>query len=198
VKTVFQKSDDELQIVWGVIYTPDVPDSQNDFMRREALMKAAYSWMAKGKPHCIDVEHDKSTVNAFVVESFIARKNDPDFDEGAWVVGVHIPDESLWQSVKKGEFNGFSMMGVAHRQPAVDMEVPGEVTGLTKSEQDHRHEFSVAYAPNGEFIGGVTDTVDGHYHVIRRGTVTEESAGHSHTFDFVRGFRDAEGDDQSV
>lgn len=198
MQTTFMKTDDEKQLVFGIVYAPEVPDSQNDFMKSEEIMKAAYSWMAKGKPHCIDIEHNKKATEAFVVESFVARKGDPDFIEGSWVVGVHIPDRDLWELVKKGEFNGFSMMGNACRQEAVDMEVPGEVNGLTKSENGHVHEFSVAYAPNGEFIGGVTDTVDGHYHVIKRGTVTEEAADHCHTFDFVRGLIDeAEGSHQS-
>lgn len=182
-----KKSDDELQIVWGEVYVPDVPDSQNDFMVRDEIMKMAYNWMAKGQPRCIDMEHNGEKVDAFVVESFVARKGDPDFIEGAWVVGVHIPNVPVWQAVKKGEFNGFSMYGRANRREAVDKEVPGEVTGLTKAEGGHSHEFSVAYAPNGEFIGGVTSEVEGHYHVIRKGTMTEEAAGHSHTFDFVRG-----------
>jgi len=185
--TAFKKSDDELQIVWGEVYAPDVPDAQNDFMREEEILKAAYSWMAKSNTRCIDIEHNGQVVNAMVVESFIAREGDPNFIPGAWVVGVHIPEIDLWQAVKKGEFNGFSMAGKAVRQDPIEMEIPAEVTGVTKTEAGHTHDFSVAYGPQGEFIGGVTDTVDGHYHIIKRGTVTEESAGHSHIFDFVRG-----------
>lgn len=195
MQTAFKKSDDELQIVWGEIYAPDVPDSQNDFMTRDEIMKMAYSWMAKSTTRCIDIEHNGEKVDAFVIESFIARDDDPTFIPGAWVAGVHIPDQDVWGAVKKGELNGFSMYGRAARKDPVDMEVPGEVAGVTKADAGHTHEFSVAYGPNGEFIGGLTDTVDGHYHVIRKGTVTEEAAGHRHSFDFVRGVRDAKAAD---
>jgi hypothetical protein len=183
----FKKSDDELQIVWGEVYVPDVPDSQHDFMTELEILKMSYSWMAKSETKCIDLNHDNQVVNAVVVESFIAREGDPQFIPGAWVVGVHIPDDAVWGMVKKGEINGFSMQGRGHQGSAVDVEVPAEVTGMTKSDSGHSHNFSVAYAPNGEFIGGVTDEVDGHFHVIRKGTVTEEAGGHRHAFDFVRG-----------
>lgn len=196
MQTVLKKSDNELQIVWGEVYAPidkvQVPDCQVEFMKAEEILGMAYRWMAKSETRCIDIEHKGEIVHAYVVESFIARKGDPDFVEGAWVCGVHIPDPDVWAMVKSGELNGFSMYGRATQLDAVEIEVPAELAGVTKAEKDHRHEFSVAYGPRGEFIGGVTDTVDGHYHLIKRGTVTEESAGHSHTFDFVKGARNEE------
>lgn len=184
---VIKKSDDELQIVWGELYVPGVLDSQNDFMSSDEVLKAAYRWMSKGDVRCIDIQHDRNRTDAYVVESFIARKGDPDFIEGAWVVGVHVPDPDIWAAVKAGKLNGFSMMGPGLRGPQEDVSVPSYVEGLTKAEDGHVHNFSVEYGPNGEFIGGRTDEVDGHYHIIRRGTLTEKADGHVHQFDFVRG-----------
>lgn len=186
----FKKSDDELQIVWSEVYAPNVPDSDDDFKTPVEVMKMAYRWMAKGKTHCIDINHDNCVTTAFVVESFIARKGDPDFIEGAWVAGVHIPDQQAWDMVKKGEINGFSIQGRATVGATVDLEMPGDVTGLTKTaddEEPHEHTFSVAYDDEGRFIGGVTDTVNGHFHRIVKGTVTEQAAGHRHNYDLVRG-----------
>lgn len=183
----FKKSDEELQIVWAELYIPDVPDSDNDFMSREQVMKMSYSWMAKGITRCIDIEHNCENTDSLVVESFIARDNDPDFIPGSWVVGVHIPNKELWGAVKKGEYNGFSMYGLAGRGETKDIEIPAEVEGVTKSENGHSHNFSVAYGPKGEFIGGATDDAAGHYHIIKNGTVTEEANGHRHKFDVVRG-----------
>lgn len=183
-----KKSDDELQIVWGEVYAPDVIDSQGDYMNRAEILKMSYRWMAKGDVKCVDIDHDLQRTNAVVVESFIARKGDPDFIEGAWVVGVHVPDPDMWQRVKKGELNGFSMYGKATRSDQHDLLIASEVQGMTKAESGHSHNFSVAYDDNGEFIGGKTDEVDGHFHVIRRGTLTEPAEdGHVHKFDFVRG-----------
>jgi hypothetical protein len=37
----FKKADDELQVVYVEIYSPGVPDSQNDFMTKDEIR-----WMA--------------------------------------------------------------------------------------------------------------------------------------------------------
>lgn len=187
MQTNIKKSDDELQIVWVELYVPDVPDTDHDYMTAEEIMKMSYRWMSKSNMHCIDIEHNCENTSSFVVESFIARKGDPDFIEGAWVTGIHVPDSDLWSQVRKGQFNGVSMYGLARRGDQRDMEIPAEVEGVTKAENGHTHTFNVAYGPEGEFIGGQTDEVDGHYHIIRRGTVTEKAEGHAHAFDFVRG-----------
>jgi hypothetical protein len=77
----------------GEVYSPDFPDSQGDYMTAEEIRLMAYRFMAKGEPYRIDKEHDKKECGAFVVESFIARENDPDFISGSWVIGVHIPGQ---------------------------------------------------------------------------------------------------------
>ena len=62
----------------------------------------------------IDRNHKGLKDKGSVVESFIVRKGDPDFIEGAWVVGVHVPDKEVWQQIVKGELTGFSIEGTAH------------------------------------------------------------------------------------
>ena len=58
----------------------------------------------------IDVNHQNDDVSAGVkiVENFIARADDPDFVEGAWVIGVHVLDDDIWNDILSGELNGFS------------------------------------------------------------------------------------------
>ena len=60
----------------------------------------------------MDTEHNHQVSGATIVESFIARKGDPDFAEGAWVLGVRMTDGELWERVKSGELNGFSVDAV--------------------------------------------------------------------------------------
>ena len=102
-----KKADDELQIVYAEVYAPNIPDSQGEFMQPTTIRKMAHSFLAKGFVNQIDTNHDNVTNGSYVVESFIARKNDPDFIEDSWVVGVHVPDSDLWAKIKKGELNGF-------------------------------------------------------------------------------------------
>lgn len=52
--------------------------------------------------------------------------------------------------------------------------------------ENHTHQFMVAYDKDGNFLGGRTSPgEDGHTHVIKRGTITEDSGGHHHRFSHV-------------
>ena len=181
---------EEKRIVWAEVYVPNVPDTDMDFMDAESVEKAAYRFMQDMNLKKIDVQHTNDLVpGAVVVESFIARKGDQDFIEGSWVVGVHIPDDATWGRIKKGEINGFSLEAlVKGEDTTLEIEIPPVVHGTTAKAADHEHEFYVTYDPEGNLVGGRTDMVAGHSHVIKRGTLTEKAEGHNHRFSFVEGF----------
>lgn len=103
------------QIVYGEVYVPGELDSHGDFMRAETIEKMAQQFLRSGLVKNIDTEHDMQPNGSEVVESFIARKGDPNFTEGAWVLGVKVNDPQLWAAVQSGEINGFSMFGTGER-----------------------------------------------------------------------------------
>ena len=107
----FKKSNDEQQIVYGEVYKPDCRDSDGNWMSRSTIEKMAYDFMRDLKNNQVDKNHDGQAGKGAVVESFIVRKGDPDFTEGSWVVGVHVPDKAMWEQIKKGELTGFSIAG---------------------------------------------------------------------------------------
>ncbi len=187
------KADKELRIVWAEVYAPNRPDSDGEYMDEEGIRKMAYDFMRNMRLDRIDQNHDNETVpGATVVESFIARKGDPDFIEGAWVVGVHVPDDETWDKIQSGEINGFSIEANVVKEPKeVILDLPPVITGKTMKaegkdyEDDHTHTFYVAYDGEGRFIGGRTDEAKGHIHLIKRGTVTEETLGHKHRFSHI-------------
>ena len=109
----FKKSDAKKQIVYGEVYVPNVKDTDGNFMTAETIEKMAHDFMKNSRNTQIDKNHDGYKDKGYVVESFIARKGDPDFIEGAWVVGVHIPNTEIWQQVEKGTLTGFSIEGRA-------------------------------------------------------------------------------------
>ena len=191
MKTVpIRKIDEELQIVYGEVYAPDVVDAHGDMMTAEEIRKAAHRFLASRRTTKVDVNHDNNIADAVVVESFIAREDDPVFIPGSWVVGVHIADPDLWDAVKSGDLNGFSMQALAKREPVgeIEIEIPESVSGETEpaTEGDpHTHRFTVYFDEDGKFAGGETNTVKGHKHRISRGTVTEEVEGHSHRYSFL-------------
>lgn len=179
----------ELRMVWGEVYAPDRPDSQGEFMREDTIRKMAWEFIRTGKQTQIDFMHDNEVVDSrklAIVESFIARKGDPDFIEGAWVVGMHIPDDQFWQKVKKGQINGFSLEAMVSRHTQdVLVDIPPVITGKTSKSDGHEHEFMVEYDTKGNFVGGKTNFVSGHLHEIVAGTHTQTSKGHSHRFSSV-------------
>lgn len=187
---VIKTADDKQRIVWSEVYAPMRPDSDGEYMDAEGIRKMAYQFMREMKLGQVDTMHTNDIVpQARVVESFIARKDDPTFMEGAWVVGIHVPDDATWERIEKGELNGFSMEAMVIKTPMeVILEIPPVVEGLTlKGDDGHVHKFMVAYNEDGDFLGGKTDVVDGHSHLIRRGTVTEVSDNHAHRFSHVEG-----------
>ena len=109
----FKKSDAKKQIVFGEVYAPNVRDTDGNFMTAETIEKMAHDFLANKKNAQISKNHKGNTDKGVVVESFIVRKGDPDFAEGAWVVGVHVPDKEIWQQIEKGELTGFSIEGKA-------------------------------------------------------------------------------------
>lgn len=183
-----KKADGDQHMVWAEVYIPNVPDTDGDYMDAEGIREMAYKFMRNLRLKSVDTQHNNKLVNeACVVESFIARKGDPDFIEGAWVAGIHVPDPDTWAKIKKGEINGFSMEAMVSKRPTtISVDIPPVLSGrCAKAEDGHEHEFFVSYDNAGNFRGGQTSVVDGHFHVIKRGTTTEECNGHTHRFAFM-------------
>lgn len=195
-----RKSDEELRIIWSEVYIPDFPDAHGDYMEAEDIRKMAHNFIGRGLTDQCDLQHDNATNHGLeIVESFVARKDDLTFIPGSWVVGVRVNDDQVWEAVKSGEFNGFSMQAkVFTKQVEVEIEVPEEVEGTTERASDnpeggHRHTYKVRFDENGQMIGGQTDAVEGHYHVITSATLTgppvrngiPEDGGHTHRYSFL-------------
>jgi hypothetical protein len=111
------------RLVYGVVYTPEDPDAQDVFMSADTIETAAHRWMLVSRQQ--DEMHDLIKGAGAPVESFIVRKNDPDFIykkphpkagqvmEGAWVIGSKVFDERVWKNIMKGDIKSFSLYGVA-------------------------------------------------------------------------------------
>jgi hypothetical protein len=182
-----KKLDEELQIVYAEVYVPNIPDSDNDFMTVETVREMAHGFLAEGRVTKIDVNHSREEIPAAVVESFVARKGDPDFIEDAWVAGVKIYDPEVWELIKSGEINGFSLDGIGQGTATeLEIEIPEFVKGETELDAGHKHIFKVHFDGEGNFLGGKTIDEDAdHVHLIKRGTLTELSQDHAHRFSFV-------------
>lgn len=95
-------------------------DVQGDSMETEELEAAAYSYVLnKG---LANQEHEYGTDCGYLIESIMFTKekmaalNIPEglIPEG-WFVGFYIPDKTVYNKVKNGEYNMFSIEGRARR-----------------------------------------------------------------------------------
>lgn len=120
----FKKRADAKQIVFGEVYVPNDRDTDGNWMSADTIEKMAHAFLHEARMQQIDRNHTGARDKGEVVESFIARKGDPDFVEGAWVVGVHVTDGEVWAQIEKGELTGFSLEGTATLIP--DEETEGD------------------------------------------------------------------------
>lgn len=190
IQVAIKKAEAQQRIVYSEVYVPMVPDSDGEYMNDVEIRKMAHGFMRNKRMDQVDHAHTNEIVpGAYVVESFVARKDDKDFIPGAWVIGVHIPRDEDWDRVEKQQWNSFSIEAVVlKRKKEVELEVPPVLSGVTmKAEDGHSHQFYVAYDERGRFLGGRTDASNEHFHVIKRGTLTEDMQGHSHRFSHVEG-----------
>jgi hypothetical protein len=180
------KSEDELRLLYAVVYQPDTVDAHNDFMTADSIRVIAHDFIKNNRAQKVDVDHNRVESGASVVESFLARAGDPDFVEGSWVVCIHVDNDDLWQSVKNGELNGLSMSITAlSTERGIEIEVPTEIQGVTSERLGHTHNYVLYFDEEGEFLGGETDTVNGHKHLIKRGTITEDAQLHNHQYSYM-------------
>lgn len=114
------KADKAKQIVYGVVYEPDVEDAHGDSMTAEEIEKAAHGFMERQNTYNIDKQHDLDADKGYVVESYIAPVDmtlgDQEIKKGSWVAGVKVTDADTWEQIEKGEITGFSMWGVGKRE----------------------------------------------------------------------------------
>lgn len=173
------------RLVTGQVYAANTLDSHGHFMSAEELQRVAHQFMLDGLLTSIDVQHDNQTVKASIVESFIARKGDPDFEEGSWVATVKIDDLDVWKKVKDGEINGYSFEILTYRNDmVVQVEYQTWYYGFTDPDpyDNHDHPFMVRLDSKGEIVWGKTGLgSDGSpAHAITHSNITKKVGGHSH------------------
>ena len=123
---IVSKSNEQM-IAYSIAY-PAMPmgwkDTQNDWVSAEEIQKMAHNWMVNSGNY--DIQHrilNVSKSDASVVESFIAPVdflwpigNDSfkQVNKGSWIVATKFSPK-LWEKVKSGEINAYSIRGKAKR-----------------------------------------------------------------------------------
>lgn len=116
----FAKADKAQQIVYGIVYEPDVEDSQGDEANAEEIRKAAHDFLVNSR--VLKVMHKGKKLNAEIVESYIAPEDfklgEQEVKKGSWVIATHVSDKKVWKAIVDGKLTGFSMAGTARSDAA--------------------------------------------------------------------------------
>lgn len=131
----------EERYVFGVVLEPtdgsdgysEKPDADNDVYSAEEVRKAAHWYMENGRQFGIvhgseygGIIFPEETEKIVLLENYITPQeieagffgeNSPMVRKGTWLMGLRINDNSIWNAIKSGEFNGFSIGGVAREFP---------------------------------------------------------------------------------
>jgi len=104
----------EKQLIVGIVYEPMVVDSQGDFMVTEEIEKTCNEFNVHFR--AIDKDHNCIPGAGQVVQSYTAP-TDMEIEgnivkAGSWVIVTKADDET-WEEVKKSNYQGYSMWGLA-------------------------------------------------------------------------------------
>lgn len=109
-----EKADDEKRLLYGIVYEPDIEDSQGDFMTADEIEKCAHEFMEYYRN--IDTEHNLEAGAGVAVESYIAPVDlsigNETIKSGSWIL-VTRASQDVWDDFKAGEITGYSMFGIS-------------------------------------------------------------------------------------
>ncbi|HZW38305.1 MAG TPA: XkdF-like putative serine protease domain-containing protein [Ignavibacteriaceae bacterium] len=138
-----KKVDDEKNIIYGIVYSPDEVDLQGDTASAEVINEMAYQFMKSSRTRNIDHQHNENPVDAYIAESWLIKKGDPVFPnekEGSWAVAIKIDDKDLWQLVKSGEISGLSIGGFADIEEAPKKSFVQKISGWVNNKNINKEE----------------------------------------------------------
>jgi hypothetical protein len=118
---VLKAYDMDRHLVYGVVLKPGTFDSQGDRISEGEIEKSAHDFFINSRlldhQHEVELPAEKATP----VESYIApvdmMVNNHKIAKGSWVVVCHVPDEALWEDIKKGALLSYSIRGYGVRTP---------------------------------------------------------------------------------
>ena len=119
------KADEQRQLCYGVVLKPaPFVDTQGDVISKEEIEEAAHRFMEESRLYDLFHKEDLDSRAAVPVESYVTPQDvqwgDKVIPAGSWVVVTHIKDAAVWEKVKKGEVNAYSIRGIGYRKRVPD------------------------------------------------------------------------------
>lgn len=171
IQIPIQKVDETKRLVYGVVYSPESADSDQDWTSADEIEAAAYRFVSEGLSKNIDSDHDFQVGRGRVVESWLTKAGEngerdplfPDEPVGSWIVAIKVDDDEAWERVVKGELTGLSLAGFAKR---TEEDLPNTIKGawerlkgLVKGVKERfaQREFEAAVGALSESLWAVLD-----------------------------------------
>lgn len=119
-------SGDDKKELLGVAIIPDMPIYRNvggkEFyvvFNRDTIKTIAQNFFKKNYSNRMNIEHTEEDAESFIYQSYIVDqelgilppKGLEEVPSGSWIIGVKVNSESLWEDIKSGKRNGFSVEG---------------------------------------------------------------------------------------
>lgn len=125
-KQKFQDINEEQRLVTAPVmlaetpilrYNPELGRYYVKFSK-ETIQKMMKKYFKENKIHKVNTNHDPSQRKdgVYMMESYIVGDRNeskvfPDLPEGSWVATFYVENDEVWDKIKKGEYNGFSLEG---------------------------------------------------------------------------------------
>jgi len=136
----FQIISEDKRIISGCAMLADTPIFRSDAnfgdyyvaFSKDTIVKIVQKYFKKGYQNNVNLMHDPNQIESGVTmfESFIsdkARGIEPmkgfeDAPDGSWFVSMLVENDAVWQQVKEGKINGFSIEGIFNYTPKIPKE----------------------------------------------------------------------------
>jgi hypothetical protein len=136
----FQIVSEDKHIISGCAMLADTPIFRSDAnfgdyyvaFSKDTIVKIVQKYFKKGYQNNVNLMHDPNQIETGVTmfESFISDKTRgihpmkgfEDAPDGSWFVSMLVENEDVWNQVKQGNVNGFSIEGIFNYSPKVSKE----------------------------------------------------------------------------
>jgi predicted ABC-type ATPase len=136
----FQIVSEDKHIISGCAMLADTPIFRSDVnfgdyyvaFSKETIVKIVQKYFKKGYQNNVNLMHDPNQIETGVTmfESFISDKTRgihpmkgfEDAPDGSWFVSMLVENDAVWEKVKQGNVNGFSIEGIFNYEPMVSKE----------------------------------------------------------------------------
>jgi len=136
----FQIISEDKHIISGCAMLADTPIFRSDAnfgdyyvaFSKDTIVKIVQKYFKKGYQNNVNLMHDPNQIEGGVTmfESFISDKSRgiapmkgfEDAPDGSWFVSMLVENESVWEQVKQGMINGFSIEGIFNYTPKLSQD----------------------------------------------------------------------------